>query len=489
MTHRTGLRVLGMIGILVIGMIGAPAAVAAPPTSAACDSRTNNTHKKLLECVTLEGVREHQAALQEIADDNGGTRAAGTPGYDEERRVRRRADDGRRLQRHAQQLPVRVRPGLHPGAADARGGHLPDRGVHRIRFRRGHRRRRADRHQPRLRRARTRVAARVRTPKRPLAPRSSRIRAVSTISPGSRQARSRSIQRGGCSFALKASNAQAAGAGGVIIFNQGDTPPARGPHRGERRARLRRPVPRYHPGRRRVVRQRRGPLRAGLDRTRQRRRRPQNITINNVMAESKAGDPNNVVMAGAHLDSVLAGPGHQRQRLRLCRDPRDRRADVQGQAAQQAALRLVGRGGGRPRRLDRLRERPQPGREATRSPSTSTSTWSVRRTTSSSSTTATTPMASAPARARRLGADREDLRALLRQRRRAVQGHRLHRPVRLRPVHRERASRRAACSPAPRASRPPRRPPSGVARQASSTTPAITSPATRTPTTTTTPST
>ena len=31
--------------------------------------------------------------------------------------------------------------------------------------------------------------------------------------------------------------------------------------------------------------------------------------IENVLAESRWGDPNNVVMAGAHLDSVIAGPG------------------------------------------------------------------------------------------------------------------------------------------------------------------------------------
>ena len=48
---------------------------------AACANRVNNTHAKLLECVTLEGVREHQAAFQAIADANGGTRAAGTSGY------------------------------------------------------------------------------------------------------------------------------------------------------------------------------------------------------------------------------------------------------------------------------------------------------------------------------------------------------------------------------------------------------------------------
>ena len=33
--------------------------------------------------MTVEGVREHQAALQEIADDNNGTRVSGTDGYDE----------------------------------------------------------------------------------------------------------------------------------------------------------------------------------------------------------------------------------------------------------------------------------------------------------------------------------------------------------------------------------------------------------------------
>ncbi len=48
-----------------------------------CDNQVNNTEKKLLDCVTLEGVRSHQAALQQIADANGGSRAAFTTGYDE----------------------------------------------------------------------------------------------------------------------------------------------------------------------------------------------------------------------------------------------------------------------------------------------------------------------------------------------------------------------------------------------------------------------
>jgi hypothetical protein len=74
-------------GLFVVAAVAAAAsllvtpAVGAPP-QLACDTRTNNTYEKLLECVRVEGVREHQAAFQGIAAANGGTRAAATPGYD-----------------------------------------------------------------------------------------------------------------------------------------------------------------------------------------------------------------------------------------------------------------------------------------------------------------------------------------------------------------------------------------------------------------------
>jgi aminopeptidase Y len=45
-----------------------------------CGTRQNNTVEKLTECVTLEGVRAHQAALQAIADANGGHRVGGSAG-------------------------------------------------------------------------------------------------------------------------------------------------------------------------------------------------------------------------------------------------------------------------------------------------------------------------------------------------------------------------------------------------------------------------
>lgn len=72
--------------IIAAGALAATSGVTAStaaPNSASCDTRVNNTIAKLLACVELEGVREHQAALQAIADANNGTRVAGSPGYDE----------------------------------------------------------------------------------------------------------------------------------------------------------------------------------------------------------------------------------------------------------------------------------------------------------------------------------------------------------------------------------------------------------------------
>ena len=117
------------------------------------------------------------------------------------------------------------------------------------------------------------------------------------------------IQRGTCTFELKAENAAAAGAVGVLFFNQGNTaaPDRNGHPRGHARQRLHR----RHPGAERDVRARARAVRrspglemrlfanvsrdAGDDRQRDRR--------------VHARRPDNVVMAGAHLDSVAEGPG------------------------------------------------------------------------------------------------------------------------------------------------------------------------------------
>jgi Zn-dependent M28 family amino/carboxypeptidase len=69
------LTLLFVLVALSCGLIGCAG-------SDACGSRTNDTQAKLLECVTVDGVRKHLTALQAIADDHGGNRAAGTSGYD-----------------------------------------------------------------------------------------------------------------------------------------------------------------------------------------------------------------------------------------------------------------------------------------------------------------------------------------------------------------------------------------------------------------------
>jgi Zn-dependent M28 family amino/carboxypeptidase len=72
--------VAALIGITAIAST-APAG--AQPSDNACSKRNNNTIEKLLECVRIEGVRRHQQKFQEIAEDHGGNRFSGLPGYDE----------------------------------------------------------------------------------------------------------------------------------------------------------------------------------------------------------------------------------------------------------------------------------------------------------------------------------------------------------------------------------------------------------------------
>jgi Zn-dependent M28 family amino/carboxypeptidase len=58
---------------LVLALVSAVPAAAAP---------NNNNSKKLREAVTVEGILEHERALQAAADGAGGNRLSGTPGYD-----------------------------------------------------------------------------------------------------------------------------------------------------------------------------------------------------------------------------------------------------------------------------------------------------------------------------------------------------------------------------------------------------------------------
>lgn len=79
--QRFNRRLVAILGLFLIAAM-IPSAVFAAPSSSGCSNRELNTIDKLLNCVDADGVLEHLAAFQAIADANGGIRASGTSGYD-----------------------------------------------------------------------------------------------------------------------------------------------------------------------------------------------------------------------------------------------------------------------------------------------------------------------------------------------------------------------------------------------------------------------
>ena len=65
--------------VVAVALVALAASVAAAPVAA---DPNNNNSEKLRAAVTLEGVRAHQAEFQAIADISGGNRFAGLPGYE-----------------------------------------------------------------------------------------------------------------------------------------------------------------------------------------------------------------------------------------------------------------------------------------------------------------------------------------------------------------------------------------------------------------------
>ncbi len=293
--RRARACVLGVVAVAAVALLPSGAALAAP-AQAGCDSRTNNTYDKLLECVRVEGVREHQAALQAIADENDGNRFSGFPGYDAsvEYVVQTLEDAGYDPEVQAfdylayevvgpsalQQIaptPTTYREGVDFGAITQ-----SDRGD---------------------------VTAAV-------TPVDLSLGLGNTSTSGCEAAdwagfpagNIALLQRGDCTFEIKAENAAAAGAVGIVIFNQGNTT-----------AVDRNNIPAVTltanntsgipvlgttyalgvtlantPGLR---------MRVFANTLRQ------ILPTYNVLAEKTGTNDDNVVMAGAHLDSVLAGPG------------------------------------------------------------------------------------------------------------------------------------------------------------------------------------
>jgi Zn-dependent M28 family amino/carboxypeptidase len=249
---------------------------------ASCDNRVNNTSEKLLQCVTLDGVRAHQAALQAIADANGGTRVSGSPGFDRSAeyaaKVFRDAGYLVTVQPFQFQTFVTLTPSLleqvAPTAATYATSILSYSGS-------------GD------------VTAAVTALPGP----------GSDATPGCEAAdfagfpagQIALISRGACTFAIKANNAYAAGASAVIIYN--NAPGTLNGTLGNDFS-LNLPVTSVT----QAVGQQLAAT-AGLVMRVKTSTFRGIATTYNVLAESADGNPNNVVMVGAHLDSVNAGPG------------------------------------------------------------------------------------------------------------------------------------------------------------------------------------
>jgi Zn-dependent M28 family amino/carboxypeptidase len=253
------------------------AAEDAAKDAAKCLRSNNNNAKKLTECVTLEGVRAHQKALQDIADAHNGIRTSGTPGYNAS------ADYAEKVFRDAGYVVTRQNFEFQTFIE------LSATKLAQV----------------------TPTAATISTIIMSYSGSGSVTAPVSTLGvitgcdaadfAGFPAGHIALISRGICTFATKATNAQAAGAAGVVIYNNRP-----GELNGTLGAEFALNI---------AVTSVEQAVGQGLAAT------PGLVlalktdtfrgtaTTSNILAESVRGDADNVIMVGAHLDSVNEGAG------------------------------------------------------------------------------------------------------------------------------------------------------------------------------------
>jgi Zn-dependent M28 family amino/carboxypeptidase len=278
--------------IAVLGMLAVFSSVSLVSSAVRIDTSA------LREAVTVEGIREHQQALQDIADANGDTRVSGSPGYDA-------SADYVQLMMEAAGYEVTVQEFDFPFFEELEPAELQqiapnptdypyfdDAGFATMEYSGS-----GD------------VTAIAEGVDLVLPPGDAANTSTSgceaddfaSFTPGNIAV----IQRGTCTFALKAQNAEDAGAVGVIIFNEGQEgrtaaflgtlggPDATAPVVGAA----------FDVG---------VELAAGGVTVRMFVNATSEIrTTSNVIAETAGGREDRVVVVGAHLDSVPAGPGIQ----------------------------------------------------------------------------------------------------------------------------------------------------------------------------------
>ncbi|NUR83009.1 MAG: M28 family peptidase [Nonomuraea sp.] len=279
------------IVIALITALALPLAMAAPANAGSLDDAFA---KLLVKKVKGDNVRKHLEALQAIANANGGTRAAGTPGYNASRDYvagkLRRAGYKVTLQpiNYVESWTENSPPTLDRTAPDAKS-YVPNEDFFTF--------------QPSPAGDVTAQVQGVDLTLPPTPTPTSTSGCEESDFAGFVAGRIALIQRGTCSFAQKIRNAGRAGAAGIIVFNEGqpgrtDAYPL---DLGEWRAGVPMVFADFAVG---------NELASGSPTVRLKVDATLVLGTNdNVIAESRFGDPRNVVMIGGHLDSVHAGPG------------------------------------------------------------------------------------------------------------------------------------------------------------------------------------
>ncbi len=292
-SRRARMVALGAAGAMALAgtvAVAAPAA-AAPSAAQACERRTNDTVAELTDCVTLDGVMEHLEAFQAIAEDNGGNRASGTPGYDAsvgyvEQRLK---DAGWEVTRQEFQFPFfqQISSAFSQAAPDE-ATYVEGTDYAVMTYSAS-----ADV-------TATAQAVDVVVPP-PAAANGNTSGCEATDFAGFTRGNIALVQRGTCPFGQKVANAQTAGASAVVVFNEGQegrtdvvqgtlgAPGATIPAIGVSYA-----LGSALDG---------DTLRVAVEAVSEFR------DTENVIADLPGHTSDNVVMAGAHLDSVPAGPG------------------------------------------------------------------------------------------------------------------------------------------------------------------------------------
>ena len=274
---------------LAIGAVVALALALTGPATSAAAAPSSKPPAKLPKLVKLTDIRKHQRALQTIADGNGGTRASGEPGFTVSKKY------------VVDQLE---RAGYHPRVQDFSFDYWKEN---------------TDSVLEQTAPDAKKYAFGTDYATMQFSGGGDVAGAVTAVDPGATSGCEAAdfsgfpsgdialITRGTCDFGVKVTNAVQAGAKAVLVYNDGTAEDRKGPIAGTLGRPFDLPVltPSYAVGSALVDAAKGGDLTMHLTADTVNDKR----TTSNVTADTPSGSAKNVVVVGAHLDSVTEGPG------------------------------------------------------------------------------------------------------------------------------------------------------------------------------------